>query len=108
MDDNFVLPNGTLKNLAGATTREQLTAAEAELVPQRRNEWLAKPRARRTFDTAYLRAIHRHLFQDVFEWAGRTRDERIRLSDGAIATIPGMVASRRAGTGPRSMFSSGC
>ncbi|MFN7921954.1 MAG: Fic family protein [Bryobacteraceae bacterium] len=40
------------------------------------------------FDAAHLKAIHRHLFQDVFEWAGRTRDERVRLSDGTIATEP--------------------
>jgi cell filamentation protein len=35
-----------------------------------------------------LKAIHRHLFQDVYEWAGRTRDERVKLSDGTIATEP--------------------
>lgn len=27
----------------------------------------------RTFDGAHLRAIHRHLFQDVYEWAGQDR-----------------------------------
>jgi fido (protein-threonine AMPylation protein) len=40
------------------------------------------------FDTAYLKAIHRHLFQDVYEWAGRTRDDRVMLSDGTIASEP--------------------
>ena len=40
------------------------------------------------FDAAHLKAIHRHLFQDVYEWAGHTRDERVQMPDGAIATEP--------------------
>jgi len=40
------------------------------------------------FDAGHLKAIHQHLFQDVFEWAGRTRDEKVTLSDGTVATEP--------------------
>lgn len=40
------------------------------------------------FDAAHLKAIHQYLFQDVYEWAGRTRDEPVRLSDGTVATQP--------------------
>jgi len=40
------------------------------------------------FDAEHLKAIHRHLFQDVYEWAGHTRDERFVFSDGAIASEP--------------------
>lgn len=40
------------------------------------------------FDADHLKAIHRHLFQDVYEWAGHTRDELVPLSDGTIATEP--------------------
>jgi cell filamentation protein len=40
------------------------------------------------FDAEYLKAIHRHLFQDIYEWAGRTRDEEVRFRDGSIATQP--------------------
>ncbi len=40
------------------------------------------------FDAAHLAAIHRHLFQDVYEWAGRTRDMPFTLSDGTIASEP--------------------
>jgi len=29
------------------------------------------------FDLAHLRAIHRHLFQDVYEWAGQVREVEI-------------------------------
>jgi hypothetical protein len=42
------------------------------------------------FDAAHLKAIHHHLFQDVFEWSGRTRDERVALFDGTIATEPSL------------------
>ncbi len=42
------------------------------------------------FDAAHLKAIHLHLFQDVFEWAGHTRDEKVKLSDGTVATEPVM------------------
>jgi cell filamentation protein len=40
------------------------------------------------FDANHLRALHRHLFQDVYEWAGCTRNEEVRLSDGTIASEP--------------------
>lgn len=39
-------------------------------------------------DAAHLKAIHRHLFQDVYEWAGHTREEKVMLSDGTVATEP--------------------
>ena len=32
--------------------------------------------------------IHRHLFQDVYEWAGHSRDEPVKLADGAVASEP--------------------
>ena len=40
------------------------------------------------FDAEHLKALHRHLFQDVYEWAGHTRDEQVRLRDGSIAADP--------------------
>jgi cell filamentation protein len=49
------------------------------------------------FDAAHLKSLHRHIFQDVFEWAGHTRDERVVLSDGTVATEPVM---RKAGGEP--------
>lgn len=42
------------------------------------------------FDAGHLKALHGFLFQDVFEWAGHTRDERVRLADGEVATEPVM------------------
>lgn len=87
----YALPDGvTLKNLVGATNREALEAIESDYVSARALalELGAGPIGQ--FDAAHLKAIHRHLFQDLFEWAGRTRDERVRLSDGTIATEPSL------------------
>ena len=36
----------------------------------------------RTYDAAHVRAIHRHLFQDVFEWAGEFRGVNISKGVG--------------------------
>lgn len=36
-----------------------------------------EPIPRGSFDLAHLRAIHRHLFQDVYEWAGELRTVEI-------------------------------
>ena len=89
---NYLQSNGdTLKNLVGAITREQLAAAEAHYVHERMTTWANQTAVPPTFDESYLRAIHKHLFQDIFEWAGRTRNERVRLSDGTFADMPVMA-----------------
>ncbi|MGA1834202.1 Fic family protein [Rhizobium wenxiniae] len=43
-----------------------------------------------TFDAAHLRGIHRHLFQDVYEWAGHLRHEPFTFADGSTASMPTM------------------
>jgi len=86
---NYTLPDGeTVKNKLGAGSHDELETREVDFVRLRQNEHLLNPRIPRTFDAAHLKAIHRQLFQDVFEWAGHTRDERVALSDGTTATEP--------------------
>ena len=36
-----------------------------------------EPIPRGAFDLAHLRAIHRHLFQDIYDWAGELRTVEI-------------------------------
>jgi cell filamentation protein len=69
-DDPYVYP-GTfvLKNKLGIRDAKELDYAERERVTQRTAE--GAPGG--DFDMAHLRAIHRHLFQDVYEWAGELR-----------------------------------
>ena len=38
------------------------------------------------FDLAHLRAIHRHLFQDIYEWAGEVRT--VEISKGRTGFMP--------------------
>jgi cell filamentation protein len=87
----YTLPDEmTLKNRIGASRAGDLLVREGAFVSARYLELAAGPVLSDAFDAAHLKAIHRHLFQDVFEWAGRTRDERVQLSDGAVATEPVM------------------
>lgn len=39
------------------------------------------------FDAAHFRAIHRHLFQDVYDWAGEPRSIRV-FKDGSPFAYP--------------------
>lgn len=62
----------TLKNKLGLRDADQLEAFELEMTTIRASEPL--PRGR--YDTAHYRRVHRHLFQDVYAWAGRYRTVR--------------------------------
>ena len=41
----------------------------------------------RTFDAEHLRAIHRYLFQDVFEWAGHYRSMNMSKNMSSFADV---------------------
>lgn len=85
----YTLPDGvTLKNKLGLDDPDELDRAEAALVSARYDEIDAGAGPSGQFDAEHLKAIHQHLFQDVYEWAGHTRDERTTLSDGTVATEP--------------------
>ncbi|MDQ6705329.1 MAG: Fic family protein [Acidobacteriota bacterium] len=72
-DDHYLdLASGILKNRFGITDAATLEQAEAALVATRSYELSQTPLEGR-FDLAHLQAIHRHLFNDVYEWAGQLR-----------------------------------
>lgn len=90
---NYTYPDvdpliAAVKNKFSVTDHDTLEALETDFVVARDRELLHGHGPTGTLDAAHLKAIHRHLFQDVYEWAGRTRDEKVRLSDGTIATEP--------------------
>lgn len=66
----------TLKNKPGIRDADALRAFEYEQAAQRGGELVAKPIPGR-LDLDHLKAIHRHLFQDVYEWAGQARNVNI-------------------------------
>lgn len=68
--DPYVYP-GThvLKNLFGTTSGSKLAKLERRLTSARADEGLPNGK----LDYAHYKSIHRHLFQDVYEWAGEPR-----------------------------------
>jgi len=75
--DPYLYP-GTkvLKNLRGLTDPDLLERFEARRTHRRIAELIDTPVAAR-FDVAHFKAIHRHIFQDVYEWAGQFRTVNI-------------------------------
>jgi cell filamentation protein len=73
-DDPYCYPGSSvLRNRLGLTNPDQLNRVERRLVAQR----IAEGAPTGAFDLAHLRAIHRHLFQDVYDWAGEVRTVEI-------------------------------
>jgi cell filamentation protein len=62
-----------LRNRFNIRDQADLDAVEREFVAQRWRE----PAPGGQFDLAHLKALHRHLFQDVYEWAGELRTVEI-------------------------------
>ncbi len=72
-----------LKNLPDIRDQAALDAFEAVSTAQRSDEPLPGGR----LSIAHYRAIHRHLFQDVYAWAGKFRTVRIG-KDGSAFCYP--------------------
>lgn len=73
-DDPYVYPGtSVLRNEFGIEDARELDRAERLLTTRRGKKGV--PRG--DFDLVHLRAIHRHLFQDVYDWAGEVRTVEI-------------------------------
>jgi cell filamentation protein len=82
--DPYCYPGSTvLKNIPDIRDQAALDAFEAASTAQRADEPLPVGR----MSVAHYRAIHRHLFQDVYAWAGRYRTVRIG-KDGSAFCYP--------------------
>ena len=78
-DDPYRIPGSdVLRNKLGITDSATLDRAERLWAAQRMSE--GAPNG--DFDLAHAKAIHRHLFQDVYEWAGQVRTLEI-AKDGS-------------------------
>lgn len=72
--DPFCYPaSSVLINLADLSEQGQLEEFEAAMFSLRS----AEPWPAGELDVAYYRALHHHLFQDVYSWAGQFRTVRI-------------------------------
>lgn len=73
-DKIYCYPNSTvLKNVPGLRSAAALERFEIAMTTQRADEPLPAGR----LSVRHYRAIHRHLFQDVYPWAGKFRRVRI-------------------------------
>ncbi len=71
-DDPYALPNGVLANKLGITSTARLNAVEGQFSAFREAQLIDKP-IKGGFDLEHLNRIHKHLFQDVYSWAGQPR-----------------------------------
>ena len=83
-DVYFDPDSGVLKNRFGITDAQLLEATEADLVASRSRELALKPLVG-DFDLAHLKAIHRYLFGDIYEWAGQLRTVDISKGNNHFA-----------------------
>jgi cell filamentation protein len=76
-DDPYAYPGATvLKNILDLRDPDTLEAFEVEISTLRAEE----PLPEGNFDAAHYCAVHHHLFQDVYDWAGQYRT--VRTSKG--------------------------
>src|ERR1700759_4240 len=74
VEDPYTYRGSTvLVNKLDLRTQAELDAFEAEISSARSEEPLPEGK----LDFEHYRAIHHHLFQDVYEWAGHPRTVRI-------------------------------
>jgi cell filamentation protein len=73
-DDPYCYPGtNILRNLLGFRSQSELDRAERLLVQLRIQQGTPSG----NFDLDHLRAIHKHLFQDLYDWAGEVREVEI-------------------------------
>ena len=86
MGDPYTYPGtDTLRNRLGITDEKALTEAERRLTQARGAE-----AARLTFPATAdgYRSLHRHLFQDLYDWAGQDRTVNIAKGGSSFAAVP--------------------
>lgn len=71
MKDPYILEDGTLKNLLGITDYEELKRAETDIAYVKLMN--AHEEVINKCDEKLLKKIHKHIFEDIFEWAGEYR-----------------------------------
>jgi cell filamentation protein len=87
MSDPYIDPKtGILRNKIGATNQEKLSKAEYLAVADRTLQLSVNP-IKGNFDLKHLQAIHKHQFQDVYEWAGKVRTVNISKGNSPFARV---------------------
>lgn len=88
-DDPYCYPETqVLRNRADLHDPDDLEAFELEMTSLRANE----PLPSGDFDPSHYSAVHHHIFQDVYEWAGQYRTVRT-AKDGNAFCYPEYIES---------------
>lgn len=89
MANSYTDDNGVYRNKLGIMDAAQLRDIEYDLTAQRSQEILEENVLGHIqgFGLARQQAIHAHLFQDIYEWAGKIRTVRSskRMDDGMVS-----------------------
>lgn len=85
-DDPYVYPGtNVLKNKFGITDAAQLEELERQITHQRREQSLAEGKLPVAMTKESYQELHRHLFQDVYEWAGDLRTTELAKGNNLFA-----------------------
>ena len=84
-DPYLDLQSGVLRNLLGFNEPKALRRAEADFTAVRIAQLIRNPTPG-AYDLAHLRAIHRHIIQDVYDWAGEPRT--VSIGRGRLFSLP--------------------
>lgn len=90
MTDPYLDGRGVLKNLLGIADAGRLQQAEADFTKLRLFELEQGGVVSGAFDSIHLRALHHHLFRDLYAWAGHTRGDEIS-SGGRRKVSPALL-----------------
>jgi cell filamentation protein len=84
-DPYLDLQSGLLRNRLGITDARALRHVEAELTTSRIYDLIRSP-IPGAYDLAHLRAFHRQIFQDLYDWAGELRT--VSIGRGRLFSLP--------------------
>ena len=85
MKDPYVQKNGTLKNKLGIEEYNELNAAEKDIGFVKLID--IGEAFKQKYDASYLKSIHKHIFEDIFDWAGEFRTVPVYKTE---VVIPGL------------------
>lgn len=87
MSDPYIYPGSrVLINKLGIRDQEQLDAAEAAVTSLRMKQLKLNP-LEGNFDYRHFCDVHKHIFQDLYEWAGQPRTIGIQKSERVLGGL---------------------
>jgi cell filamentation protein len=85
-DPYSISGGGCLRNKLGITDAPTLKEIEARIVSIRDVE-VARSVLPGEYNSEHLQAFHRHLFQDIYDWAGKFRTVDIRRTSKFVILV---------------------